>query len=108
MDAGEKRRAARAANRGNAALRVLEQPFELEETCIQLEQLGAPVSEEILPEAIAPVHLQHEAAEVAELLLSSAEERAALAPEDAGRRKLGSIQESGHALRAGGRRRALR
>jgi hypothetical protein len=50
------------------------------------DQLGAALQQQVFPEAVAPVHLQREPAEIAQLLLAEAEERATLAPE-LGRRR---------------------
>jgi hypothetical protein len=55
----------------------------------EADQLRAALEQQVFPEVIAPVHLQREPAEVAELLLAQAEERAALSPE-LGRRRGGS------------------
>jgi hypothetical protein len=57
------------------------------DACFETDQLGAALEQQVLPEAIAAVHLQREAAEVAQLLLPQAQERAALAPELTRRRR---------------------
>ena len=44
------------------------------------DQLGAALEQQVLAEAVAAVHLERETTQVAELLLSQAEERTALAP----------------------------
>jgi hypothetical protein len=51
----------------------------------EADQLCAALEQQILAEAVTPVHLQREPAQVAELLLAQPEERAAFAPQLAGR-----------------------
>jgi hypothetical protein len=53
----------------------------------EADQLGAALEHEILTKAVAPVHLERDASEVAEPLLTQAQERPALAAEFAGRRR---------------------
>ena len=60
---------------------------ELVQKGVEPEQLVAPVGEEILAKGVAAVHLEHQAAEVAELLLARPQELPALAADDAGRWK---------------------
>jgi len=52
----------------------------------EADQLGAALEQQVLSEAVAAVHLQGEPAEVAQFLLTEAQERATLAPELARRR----------------------
>ena len=48
---------------------------------LERDQVGAALDQQILAEAVAPVHLERQAAEVAEPVLAHAHERAALATE---------------------------
>ena len=52
----------------------------------EADQLGAALEQQVFPEAVAAIHLQRQPAEVAELLLTEAEQRAALATKLARRR----------------------
>jgi hypothetical protein len=52
----------------------------------ETDQLGAAIEQQVLAEAIAPVHLERQATEVTQLLLTQAQERTTLAPELARRR----------------------
>jgi hypothetical protein len=71
------------------------------------DQLGAPLQQQVLAEAVAPVHLEREAAEIAQLLLAEPEERTPFAPQVAGgrrrspaRRRRPSSQESSQGRKA--------
>jgi len=55
-------------------------------TGFEADQLGATLEQQVLTEAVTPVHLQREPAEVAQLLLTEAQERAPFAPKVARRR----------------------
>ena len=63
------------------AMRGAEQDVELVDARFEPDQLGAALEQQVLAEAVAPVHLEREPAEVAQLLLAQPQERAALAPE---------------------------
>jgi hypothetical protein len=77
-----------------------EQRVELREPLLEADELRAPVDEEILAELVPPVHLEDEAAEVAQPALAELQERAPLAAElSCGRQRA--------ANRAGSRRRRL-
>ena len=62
-----------------ARLRGAEEDVELVDARLEPDQLGAALEQQVLAEAVAPVHLQREPAQVAELLLAQAQERAAVA-----------------------------
>jgi hypothetical protein len=53
---------------------------------LQPDQVDAAADEEILAELVAAVHLEHQAAQVAESLLACAQERTPLPPQLAGLR----------------------
>ena len=65
---------------------VAEQRVELVDARLEPDQVGAALEQQVLAEAVAPVHLEREPAEIAQLLLTQAQERAPLAPELAGGR----------------------
>jgi hypothetical protein len=67
-----------AGSRGHREERV-----ELLQPLVEREELVAPVDEEVLPELVAPVHLDHQPAQVAQPLLPRSQEGAPLAAEDA-------------------------
>lgn len=71
----------RGAARGN---RDGEERVELLQPLVECDQLVAPLDEQVLPELVPAVHLQHQAAEIAEPVLPDAQERSSLATEDAG------------------------
>src|SRR6188508_1216171 len=82
--APEQRRAAvaaRGAGRGGGGANGAEQDVELVDARLEADQLGAALEQQVLTEAVAPVHLQRQPAEVAQLLLTETQERLALAPE---------------------------
>lgn len=59
----------------------------LPEAAIEREQVGAALGEEVLAKAVTAVHLQNQAAEVAQLLLTEAKQGAPLPADHAGRGK---------------------
>ena len=71
---------------------------------VEAEELVAAVGEEILAEGVAPVHLEHQPAEIAQLVLALPLDDPALAANDAGRRQsaarrglgAGRAAEQGH------------
>src|SRR6185295_16981420 len=77
------RRRARAAEGHGGG----EQGVELGQPLLELLELDAPVDEQVLPELVTPVHLEHEPTEVPQLLLPDDEEQPPLAAELAGRRQ---------------------
>ena len=84
LRAPEDRRSALAAGGGaDAAARHGggEQGVELGEPLLEADELRAAVDEQVLAELVAAVHLEDEAAEVAEARLAELEEGAALAAE---------------------------
>src|SRR6185503_13861610 len=90
LGAPEDRRAALAPRRGPrppARDGGGEECVEVGEPLLEPLQLDATVDEEILPELVATVHLEHQPAEVAEPLLARLEQCASLAPELAGGRQ---------------------
>src|SRR5581483_884332 len=64
-----------------------EQGVELREALLELPELDAAVDEQVLPELVPAVHLEQEAAEVAEALLADGEQAPALTAELGGRRQ---------------------
>jgi hypothetical protein len=50
----------------------IEQQLDLEQTLLDLGHLGAALEEQVLAEAVLPVHLHHQPAEVAEPALALA------------------------------------
>ena len=56
------------------------------DACLEADQVGTALEQEVLPEPVATVHLEREAAQVAQLLLSEPQKRPALAPQLARRR----------------------
>src|SRR5205085_6447789 len=65
----------------------VEESVELEQPLLERGEIGAPLVDEVVPEALLPVHLEHEPAEVADPLLAQAQERAPLAAELGGGRR---------------------
>ena len=76
------------------AIRGAEEHVELVDPRLEPDQLGAALEQQVLAEAVAPVHLEREAAQVAELLLAQPQEGAALAPQLA-RRRCGTAARTG-------------
>ena len=66
-----------------SALRRAEEHVELVDPRLEPDQLGTALEQEVLAEAVAPVHLEREAPEVAQLLLAQPHERAPLPPQGA-------------------------
>ena len=91
----EERRAARAdrALAPCGARRPARMRVDLGDTRLDRDELGAALDDERLVEVVAPVHLEREAAEVAEAVLAQHEERATLATELARGRRGGSLEE---------------
>ena len=90
MRAGCDRRTARAPRRRRRASRRhgrCEQRVEFLQTLVEREQLVAAVDQEVLAELVAPVHLEHQSAKVTQPLFAGAQQRASLAPQQAGMRK---------------------
>jgi len=52
---------------------------DLRESCVDADDRSRPLSEQIVAKAAAPVHLDEQAAEVTQLIVPDAGERAALA-----------------------------
>ena len=97
--ADQQRRAA-GADRGAAAPqppRALEQRVDLARARLDRDELGAALDDERLVEVIAAVHLEREAAELAQPVLAEEQERPALAPEVArgGRGRLAGEERHG-------------
>jgi len=68
-------------------VRAPEQRGQLVDSCLEPDQLRAPLQEEILAKAVAAVHLEREAPEIAEPLLAHPHQRAPLSTQLAGRRR---------------------
>jgi hypothetical protein len=77
-----------------------EQGVEFGESLFDRDELGAPVDQEILPELVAPVHLEHQTAEVAQACLAELKQRATLAA-----KLSGGGQRAADSTSRGGRRR---
>src|SRR5262245_15415402 len=83
MGAAQDGRAARAVRYLPVAV---EQIVDLREPAVDADELCASLGEQVLAEAPAPVELDEQPAQVAELLLPHLEQRALLAPEQPCRR----------------------
>ena len=83
MGAPRKRGAAGAAAGRDPPARGCEHLVELVEAGVEPEQLVATLGEEILAERVAPVHLEHQAAQVPKLLVTRALDDAPLAADHA-------------------------
>src|SRR5205823_9288910 len=77
-----------------------EQCVELLKPLVERNQLVAAVDQQVLPELIAPEHLEHQSAEVAKPLLAGAKQRAPLSSQQSGMRQ----RPPGRDLRSGGSR----
>jgi hypothetical protein len=64
----------------------MEQIVDLGEARIDPDHARRPLGQQIVPEAAAPVHLDHQAAEVAQGFLTRFQEDTAFAPENPGTR----------------------
>jgi hypothetical protein len=80
MRPAEQRRAARAAR--GVASRV-EERLDLGDPGVDPDDLGGPLRKQVVAEAAAAVHLDEEAAEIAQHILARPQEGSALAPEQA-------------------------
>src|SRR5205085_1460512 len=88
--AGEERNSAlRTADgpRGAARGRSREQLVEVVQPLLDPDDLGRLLVDEVLAEAVLPVHLENKAAEIADPLLAQTQERATLAPQLSRRRQ---------------------
>jgi hypothetical protein len=63
---------------------------------LQADQLSTPLEYEVLTEAVAPIHLESDPAEVAEALLAQTQKRTALAAQVAGGRRGTAAGRRGH------------
>ena len=98
-ESGRAALAARVVRAAPGTLRGAEQDVELVDARLEADQLRAALEQQILAEAVAPVHLEREPAEVAQLLLAQPQERAALAAELARGRRVPAGVAAGGAAR---------
>ena len=99
------RRAALAAAGRDAPPRCGEHLVELVQPGVQAEQLVAALGEEVLAEAVLPVHLEHQPAEIAQPLVARALDGAPFAADHARRRQCtarrGGMRGSAEAVEQG-------
>ena len=103
------RRAALAASGRDATPRCRKHLVELVQPRVQAEELVAALGEQVLAEAVLPVHLEHQAAEIAQPLVAGALDGAPFAADHARRRQCtarrGGMRGSAEAVEQGHARR---